>query len=305
MTKLFCLVGPTATGKTHMAVRVMEKRGGAIVSADARQVYQFLDIGTDKPSEEIRGRVPFAMLDVVTPEQHYSAADFARDAHAVIRGFRQQARPFMLVGGSGLYLKALFVPFFDIPAAPDSVRESLSRLDLRDLHEELTRIDPATARRLHPNDRQRIIRALEVFETTGKTLTRLAAEQNHAVPFSPVYVGLQLPRPVLVERIDARFDQMIARGLLAEVQHLLQMGYGAQTPALDAIGYKELIEHLAGRCTFDEAVVTAKKRSRDYAKRQMTWFRHQPGITWIDAQDPDLAMSEVERRYEATSTTGG
>jgi tRNA dimethylallyltransferase len=291
------LVGPTATGKTAIAVRILERMQGTIVSADARQVYRFLDIGTSKPSPDLGQRVAFAMIDLITPEQRYSAADFARDARTVVRGLLARHVPFMLVGGSGLYLKALFQPFFNLPPGAETLRTALVRLPTAELYQELEAIDPETARRLHPHDRQRIMRALEVFEATGRTLTQFRTEPGAPPEFEPIYVGLDFPRTVLRRRIETRFDEMIARGLKEEVSHLTRMGYDTQVPALNAIGYREIVEHLNGRLTLEEAVNTAKRRSLAYAKRQMTWFRHQPGIVWIDAQDREFAFTQVERLF--------
>ena len=295
--RLFCLVGPTAVGKTEIAVRVMEKLNGRIISADARQVYKFLDIGTDKPSEEFRQRAGFEMLDVVSPEESYSAADYARDVRKVVDRLHAAVTPFMLVGGSGLYLRALFAPFFTAPGVTHALRDSFAQLASPKLHAHLQEIDPITASRLHPNDRQRIVRALEIFEATGKTLSELQHSAARTSEFSPVYVGLELPKAELNERIDARFDHMIALGLVEEVRHLTKMGYGATTPALDAIGYREVLGFIDGRWSLESAVAVARRRSRAYAKRQLTWFRHQPGITWIDARDADTATQEVERRF--------
>jgi tRNA dimethylallyltransferase len=293
---VFCLVGPTAVGKTQVAVRVMEEVGGTIVSADARQVYRFLDVGTSKPAPELRQRVSFAMIDLITPDQRYSAADFARDARSVVQDLQGKGIPFMLVGGAGLYLKALFQPFFELPHGTEAAREALTQLNTAVLYDELKAIDPETARRIHPHDRQRTMRALEVFEVSGKTMTQLRAEQAGRSEFTPVYVGLDLPRSLLHERIDARCDEMVAHGLIEEVQNLMRMGYSEHTPGLDAIGYQEVLGYLAGRLTLDAAIALFKKNSRAYAKRQMTWFRHQPGIVWVDAQDSDRAIGEVKRR---------
>lgn len=294
---LFCLVGPTAVGKTEIAVRVLEKLNGRAISADARQVYKFLDIGTDKPPADLRRRVEFEMLDVVSPEESYSAADYARDARQVVLRLLAGGTPFMLVGGSGLYLRALFAPFFTAPQVAAGLRESFARLSSPELHEQLREIDPQSAARLHPNDRQRIVRALEVFEATGKPMSELQHSAARQSEFVPTYVGLELPRPLLNDRIDARFDRMIAEGLVDEVRQLTKMGYGESTPALDAIGYQEILGFIDGKRTLDTAIAVVKRRSRAYAKRQMTWFRHQSGITWIDAQDITRATAEVERRF--------
>jgi tRNA dimethylallyltransferase len=297
LSPVFCLVGPTAVGKTEIAARVLEKLNGRAVSADARQVYKFLDIGTDKPPADLRHRVGFEMLDVVSPEESYSAADYARDARQVIARLLADGTPFMLVGGSGLYLRALFAPFFAAPHVGAGLRESFARVSSPNLHDQLREIDPQSAARLHPNDRQRIVRALEVFEATGRPMSELQHSAARQSEFIPTYVGLELPRSLLNERIDARFDRMIAEDLADEVRQLTKMGYGESTPALNAIGYREILGFIDGKWTLDAAIAVVKKRSRAYAKRQMTWFRHQDGITWIDAQDIVRATSEVERRF--------
>jgi len=297
LSPIFCLVGPTAVGKTEIAVRILEKLNGRIVSADARQVYRFLDIGTDKPEPELQRRVVFEMLDIVSPEQSYSAADYARDVRKVIFRLHAGQTPFMLVGGSGLYLRALFAPFFAAPQVADGLRESFVRMTSPELHAQLREIDAPTASRLHPNDRQRIVRALEVFEATGRPMSELQHSAAQQSEFTPTYVGLELPRPLLNERIAARLDRMVSQGLVDEVRQLTRMGYGESTPALDAIGYREILGFIDGEMTLDAATEAAKRRSRAYAKRQMTWFRHQSGITWIDAQDITRATVEVERRF--------
>ncbi|MEO0107720.1 MAG: tRNA (adenosine(37)-N6)-dimethylallyltransferase MiaA [candidate division WOR-3 bacterium] len=310
--RLFCLVGPTASGKTEIAVRVLAPLHGKIVSADARQIYRFLDIGTNKPDADVQRRVPVLMIDLITPEQRYNAMLYARNAELQIKRLLEQDSPFMLVGGSGLYLKALFNPFFEAPQVPSEVRQSLAAIPSSELYQDLQKIDPESARRIHPSDRQRIVRAMELLEMTGQTLSALRNRTGAGAlqarlgqsdsgtartRFEPYYVGLRVSRPELHRRIVERFDRMLSRGLIDEVRELMRMGYDEAAPGLDAIGYREILGYLRGTMTLDQAKFRACQRSLDYAKRQVTWFRHQPHITWIDAEDQERAATEVAHLF--------
>jgi tRNA dimethylallyltransferase len=283
--RVLVLCGPTGVGKTAVAVALARGHDLDVVSADSRQVYTWLDIGTAKPDRALRGEVGFHMIDMVAPDQAYSAADFARDALAVMRRLAARKRRFIVAGGSGLYLRALFEPFFEAPKPDAGLRQRLADEPSLTLHERLRKVDPDRARSLHPNDRQRVIRALEVFELTGRRMSDLVHEARSRSEFTPRYVVLTMKREALHRRIDARFDEMMAAGLLEEVKRLREAGFGRGAYVSNAYGYAELLRHLDGELTLGEAVAEAKAKSRAYAKRQLTWFRGLGAAEWLEFTD--------------------
>ena len=276
------LCGPTGVGKTEVAVELARRHGLHLVSADSRQVYTWLDIGTAKPGPELRREIGIHMVDMVEPNRVYSAADYARDALAVMRRLVREGKRFMVVGGSGLYLRALFEPFFEAPRPDPALRRALERQTAAELHDRLRRVDPERAARLHPHDRQRVMRALEVYELTGRTMTELSREQARRAEFAPTYAAVTLKREVLNRQIDARFDAMMAAGLLDEVKRLKEAGFGRQSYVANAYGYAELLACLDGEITLEQAVARAKAKSRAYAKRQLTWFRGLKDAHWFE-----------------------
>ncbi|MFO7676230.1 MAG: tRNA (adenosine(37)-N6)-dimethylallyltransferase MiaA [bacterium] len=276
------LTGPTGVGKTSVAVSLAERYGLELVSADSRQVYCWLDIGTDKPTREVRDRVPFHMVDKVELNRRYSAADYARDALAVMRRLNSEGRRFLVVGGSGMYIRAVFEPFFDAPRADPKVRRELEALSLPELQSRLRKADPERASRVHPNDRQRMVRALEVCATVGHPMSLMMTERNPARPeFEPCHAVLTMDRERLNRQIDERFDRMMRDGLLDEVRMLREHGFGTNSYIANAYGYAELLEHLDGRVSLAGAVETAKRKSRAYARRQLTWCRRLAGARWF------------------------
>jgi tRNA dimethylallyltransferase len=294
--RVLVLCGPTGVGKTEVAVELARKFELEIISADSRQVYSWLDIGTAKPSPELRREVGIHMVDLVEPNQVYSAADFARDALAVMRRLQREGKRFMVAGGAGMYLKALFEPFFEAPRPDPALRKRLEADTSLTLHARLKHVDPERAAKLHPNDRQRVMRALEVYESTGKTMTELAkkAKVEAEVEFEPVYAVLSMDREVLCRRLDARFDAMMRAGLLDEMRRLKESGFGRDTYVANAYGYAELLRHLAGELTLEQAVTEAKVKTRAYAKRQMTWFRSLKDAHWFECRDVAEAMLKIE-----------
>lgn len=289
------LTGPTGVGKTEAAVSFCSRHGWDIISADSRQVYRGMDIGTAKPSPSERSAVTFHLLDVVDPGTVFSAADFARAALDIAKRLMREARRFMFVGGSAFYLRALFRPFFRAPAASKELRQRLSEQSLDVLYGRLQQLDPVRAAEVHPNDRQRIVRALEVCELTGRRFSELKQEGVESGVLTPVYVVLNLPRAELYRRINDRFDRMMQAGLLAEVQRLRDSGFGYGTYVANAYGYSELLAYLDGRMRLEQAVELAKAKTRAYARRQLTWFRSLTDAYWIEAIDR-VAM---QRRLEA------
>jgi tRNA dimethylallyltransferase len=292
------LCGPTGVGKTEVAVELARKLKLEIISADSRQVYSWLDIGTAKPGPELRRELGIHMVDMVEPNRVYSAADFARDALAVMRRLQTEGKRFMVAGGSGMYLKALFEPFFEAPKPDPALRKRLEAESSLVLHDRLKQVDPERAAKLHPNDRQRVMRALEVYESTGKTMTELGRAKKSEAEFEPVYAVLTMEREVLRRRLDERFDAMMRAGLLDEVRRLKESGFGRDTYVANAYGYAELLRHLDGELTLEQAVAEAKAKTRAYAKRQLTWFRSLRGAHWFECKDSADAARLAEPLLE-------
>jgi len=287
------IVGPTAVGKTAVALLVAARAGAEIVSADSRQVYRGMDVGTAKPTPQERSRVRHHLIDIVEPGERYDAARFAADAERAIAGLLASSVAPLVVGGTGFYLESLYEGLFEGPERNDAVR---SELELRlaaegpeALHEELGRVDPGAATRIHPRDASRIVRALEVFRATGTPMSRWLEGPRRTPAYRPLYVGLTMPRRALHERIGLRVQQMFRSGLAEEVKTLRAQGRLVPgMPAASAVGYRELLE-LDDAALDDregEALARAAERiatsTRRYARRQLTWFRSLPGVRWLD-----------------------
>jgi tRNA dimethylallyltransferase len=297
-SRIIAVVGATATGKTDLGLRLAEALGGEIVNADALQAYRGLDVGTAKPTAEERARAPHHLVDVLEPTQRWSAGEFARQARQAIEEIHARGRWALVVGGSGFYLKALFEGLTPLPRAQPEIRAELKRREAEEgpeaLHAELAAADPASAARLAPADRQRVVRALEVLRATGRPLSEwIAAQPAPARPLSALHVGLTLPRGILYDRIAVRVAGMMQRGWLAEVQELLERGIGPSAPAFQAIGYRQLVRHVHGEITLEEAVADTVRATRRFAKRQQTWFRREPQVRWFDPRDLSAGVSGV------------
>jgi len=292
------LTGPTGVGKTEIAADLALRNDLDLVSADSRQVYTWLDIGTAKPDRKLRSRLTVHMVDIVDPRMPYSAADYARDALAAMRRLSKAGRRFMLVGGSGLYIRAVFEPFFESPKPTRKVRRRMECQSTDRLYGYLKRVDPQRASELHPNDRQRIARALEVYEQTGQPQTQLRGTPGSQSEFHPRYVVLTRPKSVLYERINKRFDRMIDQGLIDEVRQLRTAGIGSDSRVANAYGYSELVMYLEGKSTLAEAIARSKAKTRTYARRQLTWFRSLPHAHWIEYTRREEVIAELERNLE-------
>lgn len=286
------LLGATATGKSALALALAEEiEGGAeIVNADALQVYRGFDIGTAKPTAVERERVPHHLIDILDPHERYSAGEFARRARAVVADIHRRGRRTLVVGGSGLYLRALLEGISPVPRGDRKIRRDLRRRvaeeGLERLYEELRRRDPVTAERLMPRDRQRILRALEVLEVSGVPLSEWIERKPFGDQGLPsLRIGLTLPRAILYDRIAVRVDRMLGCGWLDEVRRLLSSGLTPELPAFQAIGYRQLVRHLLGEVSLGEAVEELVRQTRRYAKRQETWFRKEPDVAWFQADD--------------------
>ncbi len=286
---LVVLCGPTAAGKTALALELAERFPFEVISADSRQVYRGMDIGTAKATREEQERVPHHLIDVVDPDQSFSAADFSRLAHAAISRIRNRGNLPLVVGGTGLYIRALTEGLLEAPSADPELRRQLHAQEQEHgpgyLHGRLLQVDPALAERLHPGDVVRIVRALEVFTLGGRPLSEL--QREHAFgerSFRVLRLGVALEREELFQRIDLRVEQMIEQGLLDEVRNLLAAGYSPRLKALQTIGYREAIQHLEGRLDRSEAIALIQRDTRRYAKRQLTWFRKENSIIWVDSR---------------------
>lgn len=295
---LIVLVGPTAVGKSAIALALAESMGGEIIAADSMQAYRGLDIGTAKPGVDERRRVPHHLLDLVDPDQSFTAFDFAQLASTAIADIRTRGRLPILVGGTGLYIRALFHGLFDGPGENTLLRETLyqeaAQVGSSTLHRRLELLDPAAATAIHPNDLLRIVRALEVHALSGRPISILRAEayRNHRLIPAPVLqFGLDQNRQELYQRIEARVEVMMERGLVREVTTLLDQGYDPALRPLRAIGYRHIIGYLQGRTGLDDAVSSLKRDTRRYAKRQLTWFRHEDGIEWLTVEGSTMNTS--------------
>lgn len=286
--KIICVVGPTACGKTTLGIALAKQYNGEVVSADSMQIYRGMTIGTAAPTAEEMEGVPHHMIAVADPSESWSAARYAAEATAVVDDILRRGRLPILVGGTGLWLDAVVKGHgFAAGRAGGEVRKRLqSRLEqegMAPLWAELEKIDPAAAERLHPSDEKRVLRALEVYLETGKTITQ-HNEETKALPprYDAVWIGLQFrDRQDMRRLIDLRVDKMVEAGLLEEVRSLLASGIPADATALQAIGYKEFLGVAAGELTEAEAIAEVKLRSRQYAKRQLTWLRKNEAIHWI------------------------
>jgi tRNA dimethylallyltransferase len=287
------LTGPTGSGKTQLGVELAERLGAEVVAMDSMTLYRGMDVGTAKPGPEERRRVPHHLLDVLDPWESASVAWWLERAAACCRDIEARGRRPLFVGGTPLYLKALLFGLFDGPPADEALRRRLAaeaeRLGRAALHARLARVDPAAAARLHANDVRRVVRALEVWELTGRPISAWqrqwpgAGQGGSPVPDRAMW--LDLPRPEVYRRIDARVEGMIAAGLVDEVRALRRLPRPPGREASQALGYKELFDHLDGRATLAEAVERIQTRSRNLAKRQLTWFRHLPGCRPVTPEE--------------------
>ena len=299
MSPFVVICGPTASGKSSVGALLAETFGGEVISADSMQVYRGLDIGTDKVPAELRRRVPHHMIDIAEPGEGYSAARYEREAGAVLDRLLGEGKLPVVVGGSGLYIRILLNGIFPSPPASASIRKRLKqeaeKNGVGSLYERLLTVDPAYARTAAPTDLRRIVRALEVFELTGSPFS--SWHEWHRAEHKPreaVMIGLMRSREDLYRRIDDRVDEMFARGLVEEVRQLCEKGYADALKHLRPLGYKEVIDHLDGAVELDETICLAKRNSRRFAKRQMTWFRKE-NVRWVELAAADEAPEALEK----------
>ena len=285
--KLLIICGPTASGKSDLALRLAHELEAEIINADSMQVYRGMDIGTAKPTPEERLEIRHHLIDVADPDQLFSAADFAAAADAAIEEITGRGKRVIVAGGTGLYIRALLKGLVDSPSGAGEIRQALHAEAAESGNEamlaKLRLVDPELAARIHPNNLVRIIRALEVYRLTGTTLSRYQQEHGFAAKrYESLQIGIRVERQELYQRIEARVDRMLAGGLLEEVQNLLANGCRPESKAMRAIGYKEAVACLSAEYSLDEAALLIKRDTRRYAKRQLTWFNADPDIIWLE-----------------------
>lgn len=291
---LLVIVGPTAAGKTSLAVHLAEALNGEIISADSRQVYRGMDIGTDKASPELRARVPHHLIDVVQPDEIFTLAQFQRLAYAAIDAILERASLPLLVGGSGQYVRAVLEGWGVPEVAPQTrLRQTLDVLRTAELMRWLEVLDPIAAKRVDQRNRRRLIRALEVTLVTGRPIS---VQRERSPPrYRILQLGLKLARPRLYQRIDARVERMLAEGLLNETRHLAER-YGWEVPAMSGLGYAQLGAYLRGEITLLEAEAAIKRETRRLVRQQGNWFKaDDPTIRWFDVSEPERTSIAIER----------
>ncbi|RLB06204.1 MAG: tRNA (adenosine(37)-N6)-dimethylallyltransferase MiaA [Deltaproteobacteria bacterium] len=303
--KILVITGPTASGKSALALEVARHFGGEIINADSMQVYKYMDIGTAKPSAEERKLVEHHLIDILYPDETFSAALFREEAQGVIARLQREGKRAVVAGGTGLYIKALTSGLIKGGEVDDTIRgrlqlEAQSKEGRQHLYQRLSEVDPITASKLHPHDTYRVIRALEVYERTGHPISALRREHLfQEQPYKVLKIGLIMERKELYRRIDQRVDEMIQRGLKDEVRRLLEMGYSPSLKTMQALGYKQMVEHLLGGCDLSEAVRRIKRDTRRYAKRQITWFGADAQIHWAEyPKDKDAIFRMIEGFWE-------
>jgi tRNA dimethylallyltransferase len=298
LRRVLVLAGPTASGKTTLSLLIASHLNAEIISADSRQLYELLDIGTAKPSREERNRVKHHFVDIQPPDREFNAGEFGKRGRVMVDEILGRGKVPLVVGGSGLYIQALIDGFFDGVSADGEIKKELyGRLKTEGpaaLLNELACVDPVAASRMHPTNTRRIIRALEVYRSTGNPISELQKD-GVEINFRPVLAGLNWDRAALYARIDRRADWMIGQGLVDEVRELQAKGYSAELNALQTPGYREVFAFLAGKMSLEEAVSLLKRETRRYAKRQMTWFRRDTRIRWFQ-------LSE-EREFPAVASS--
>lgn len=300
MQKLLVIVGPTAVGKTDIAIQLAHKLQGEVVSADSMQVYRGMDIGTAKPTPAEQEDIPHHLIDIVEPGEPFSVAEYQTMAREKITEIGQRGHLPILAGGTGLYVRAVIDHYNFIPADTDwelraKLRRQAAEAGLDALYQWLQEVDPVVAQRIHPNDERRIVRALEVYQTTGQPLSFWEQQVDDSQPlYDLLMVGLTRPREELYDRINQRVDLMVQAGLIDEARRLLQAGLKEDFIARQAIGYKELFAYLRGEETIDAALATLKRNTRRYAKRQLTWFRADKRVQWVQL-DADTSSATACR----------
>ena len=293
------MVGPTAVGKSRVAIEVAKAFETEVLTADSRQVYRGMDVGTDKPLPEERQGVPHRLIDLVNPDDSFNAGVYRRRALDEIERLYRDRRLPLVVGGTGLYVRTILKGLCDAPPTDPIVRAAL-RQEAKDqghdrLYARLVAVDPVAAARLHPRDESKVLRALEVYQLSGRRMSEFQQEHGFAErPFSALIIGLNRDRAALYRRIEERIDWQLAHGLIEETEQLLAQGYQRDSAAMKGLGYRQVAEHLAGEYDAAEMVRRFKRDTRHFSKRQMTWFRKEPGIQWLMIEESEPARHTAE-----------
>lgn len=298
---IIVICGPTGIGKTSAGIETAQIFGGEIISADSMQIYKYLDIGTAKPTKQETMRVFHHMIDIIDPDEPFSAAKFASMGIEIINKLKKENKVPFIVGGTGLYIKALVHGLFDVKPAADSdfklhLKQRAKEYGTEFLYDQLKKVDPEAANKIHPNDTFRIIRASEVFESTGISISEHQKKHGFSENrFDVLKIGLNMERETLYRQIEKRVDLMIDAGFADEVKRLLDMNYSANLKSMRSIGYRHMIDYITGRTTLDEAVRTLKQDTRRFAKRQLTWFNADSDIIWVRPDQMKDISSLVKR----------
>ncbi|WP_066068951.1 tRNA (adenosine(37)-N6)-dimethylallyltransferase MiaA [Neobacillus soli] len=296
---LLVIIGPTAVGKTRLSIDLAKRYNGEIISGDSMQIYRGMDIGTAKITEDEMEGIPHHLINIKEPNENFSVAEFQLLVRAKIGEIAERGKLPIIVGGTGLYIQSVIYDyqFSDVPG-DESLRlqleERVKEIGNEELFKELMEVDPGSAAQIHPNNVRRVIRALEIFKLTGKTMQEFQSKQQPDLLYNTALVGLTMERENLYERINLRVDLMLKAGLLAEVKGLYDQGL-RDCQSIQAIGYKEIYEYLDGKVTFEEAVANLKQNSRRYAKRQLTWFRNKMEVQWFDMTDVNHFSKKITK----------
>jgi len=299
MKPVIVIAGPTCVGKTELAHRLAYKLNGEIISADSRQVYRYMDIGTAKPNKLLRNELPYHLIDVVAPDENFTVADFKEKAEKTIDEVHHRGRLPFLVGGTGLYIKSITTGLFHSPSPSPTIRQELQLQAMEFgsgyLYNKLCEVDKEKAKTLNPNDTRRIIRALEVFYQTGIPISQLQKQNTQRKDYNLIMICLNKDRNKLYHQINERVDKMITEGLVDEVKALLNMGYNENLISMEAVGYKQIIGYLKEEYRLDEAIEMIKKQTRNFAKRQLTWFRAEKRFKWFNPEDKDKIYEFIKK----------
>lgn len=296
---IIVVLGPTASGKSALATLIAEEFSGEIISADSMQVYRHMDIGTAKPSQEELAAIPHHMIDVADPGESFDVARYRVEAERAIEEVASRGALPVVCGGTGLYIRALTCGLFDGPGKDEAFRKKLQERAKNEgsetLHAELKAVDRISAERFHPNNTVRIIRALEVYHLTGRPISSFHEEHDFKeTPYRTLKIGLDLPRQVLYARINERTEHMLEAGLVRELEKLFSLGYSPDLKPMQGLGYKEISAFVRGRATLEEATEELKKNTRNYAKRQLTWFRRDPEINWVKPSESEATLKMIK-----------
>ncbi len=299
--KLVVIIGPTAVGKTKLSIELAHRLNGEIISGDSMQIYRGMDIGTAKIQETEMQGIPHHLIDIKNPDEDFSVAEFQATVRPLIDDITERDKFPMIVGGTGLYIQSVLYDynFSDVPSDPEYRKLLEKELSIKgevSLHEILKDIDPESAEKIHPNNSRRVIRALEIYHCTNKTMSEYLRNQNKNMLYDVALIGLTMDRETLYERINQRVDLMIDDGLIEEVKELYDTGI-RDTQAIQAIGYKEIYDYFDGKTSYEDAINNLKQNSRRYAKRQLTWFRNKMDVQWFDMTPPVNHEEKLEEIF--------